>query len=55
MKKRLLGLTVAIVMALSLNVAVFGGGSGGCPPPDPWSAPICLDCECCPEYYYDLP
>ena len=50
MKKKLFGLTLAVVFALGLNVAIFGAGNGSDPP---WvhNIPICLDC-CdlnCPE------
>jgi len=41
MKKKLFGLTVAVVMVLSINVVAFAGGSGPPWPPEPWSPPVC--------------
>jgi len=53
MKKKIFGLTLAVVMVLGLNVVIFGGQGGAPWPPWPLSAPICLclDCDClnCPE------
>jgi len=42
MKKKLLGLTVAVVMILGLNVTAFAIGSGP-PLPEPISPPICAN------------
>ena len=45
MKKKLFGLTLALAMVLGLNVVVFAGGDGGWPP-DTFSIPICISCNC---------
>lgn len=46
MKKKLLGLAMALVMVLGLNVAAFGTGGGIPLPPSPWSPPQCADLDC---------
>jgi len=45
MKRKILALTMSVVLVLGLNIAALG--ADGTPPnPEPISPPICLDCEC---------